>query len=162
MSKHLKIAAVAGVLGVAFLGAGAAFAQADTPVPPYQGSGRWGMGHGPGGGLMAEYHELMHEAMAEALGISLEEFEAARAEGLTLVDLAEEAGVTPEQLGELMSEVRAEVLEQAVADGVITAEQAAWMLERHAAGFGPGHGHGDCDGGGPVGSGPFHRGRPGS
>ena len=59
------------------------------------GGGHRGASFGPGAGIgpMAVDQEVMHEAIADALGISEEEFETAIAEGKNITLLAEELGV---------------------------------------------------------------------
>jgi uncharacterized protein YidB (DUF937 family) len=65
--------------------------------------------------------------MAQALGVSVEEFEAAHDEG-TLGDLL--ADITPADLQEKMQTAVEDAVRQAVNDNVITQEQAALVLER--------------------------------
>ena len=88
-------------LTIVFAGVGVAAAQSDDP-PFEPGEGPFGPQHRPGmgpqDGPMAEYHEVIDQALAEALGISLDEFEAARQEGEKLFELAEAAGVDLEEL----------------------------------------------------------------
>ncbi len=144
MSRFVKIASLLALaVVVVFLAAGVVYAQSETPEPPYgergRWGGRWGDAPGPGRGILAEYRDLIHERLAAELGISVEELEAAIAEGKSLFTLADENEVDLADLKEAMTEARAEALEQAVADGVITQEQADWMLERHAR-MRPGHG----------------------
>jgi hypothetical protein len=114
-------------------------------------------------GMMQVDPEAMHSAIAEALGISLADFEAARDEGQTVYALAEELGVDVAEVRAAMQAAHAEAVAQAIADGLISQEQAQWMLARHAQmgngpgggmmggqhmgqGHGPGFGghHGDC------------------
>jgi len=79
---------------------------------------------------MEPYHDLIQEAVAGALGISVEELEAAREEGKTLRDLAEEQGVDLADVQAAMEAARLEAIEQAIADGVITEEMAEQIIER--------------------------------
>jgi hypothetical protein len=65
--------------------------------------------------------------MAQVLGLSLEEFEAAHEDG-SLSELL--AGITPADLQERMQSAVEDAVQQAVDDNVITAEQAALVLER--------------------------------
>jgi hypothetical protein len=60
------------------------------------------------------------------------ELEAARAEGKTLYELAEELDVDLAEVRAAMQTAHAEALAQAVADGLITEEQAQAMLAHHA------------------------------
>ena len=87
-------------------------------------------------------------ALAEALGIPVEELQAARQEALeaTLVQAVEE-GLLPEERAEIMlaraalAATRERVIRQAVDDGVITPEQAELLKNRPVFGFrGPGRG----------------------
>ena len=93
--------------------------------------------------------------MAQALGVSVEEFEAAHDEG-TLSDLM--ANITPAELSERMQAATEAAVNQAVADNVITQTQADLVLERiqnggHSlgGGFDGHHGHGGRRGGIPGG-----------
>ena len=96
----------------------------------------------------------MNEHLAEALGISVAELEAAQAKARdTVIAAAVEAGTITQEQADLMSargaisayvqeamtKAYGEAVEQAVADGVITQAQADLLLENRPAGFrGPG------------------------
>jgi len=151
---------LAAVIGLSLvIGVGTAAAQTETPQAPSAGQGPRGGGGGPGGGVLEPYEDIIHEKVAAALGISVEEFEVARDAGKTLYDLAQEYDVELEVVREAMLEGRAEAIKQAVADSVITQEQADWMLERGGGqGYRQGSGRGACDGTGPMGQRPFGRG----
>ena len=69
------------------------------------------------------------EMLAKALGISVEELDAAREDGTRIPDLLEELGLTEEEFQANMQTVRQEMLQQAVEDGLITQEQADLLLE---------------------------------
>jgi transcriptional regulator CtsR len=71
--------------------------------------------------------------MAGVLGLSVEEFEAARENG-TLRDLL--ADITPAELQEKTQAAFEDALQQAVEDKVITAEQAELIRENMGEGFG--------------------------
>ncbi len=73
--------------------------------------------------------EVIQTAVANALGISVDELEAIRAEGKSLPQIAEELGVEMSAVQEAVQAARAEALQQAVAEGKITQEQADWLLE---------------------------------
>lgn len=77
--------------------------------------------------------------MAEVLGLSIEEFEAAREDG-SLRDLL--ANITPAELQEKMQAAMENALQQAVDDNVITSEQADLVREHMADGVGMGFHHG--------------------
>ena len=135
MERFWKVLSLTLLVGiVAALGIGMVFAQDDTPEPPLKGDGRepWGWGHERGGrmGFLAIDRDELHAKLADALGLTVEEFEAAIESGETLSSLAEQANMTLEELQTLMQDFRAEALTQAVAEGTITQEQADQMLER--------------------------------
>jgi uncharacterized protein YidB (DUF937 family) len=138
--------------------AGYAFAQAPTPNPVPFGPGgmmggrgmRGGMmggqgGYGARGGMMQNgefgpMHEYMEAAMAKALGMDVEDLEAAIDSGKTMWDVAQEKGISQDEFFTLMQTARGEALKQMVADGVITQAQADWMLQRGPGGMGGGRG----------------------
>lgn len=91
-----------------------------------------------------EEHPLepyVQAAIAGILGMSVEEFQDAREEGERLEALIEAAGLTPEEFRAEMEAALPEIVEQALADGVIDDEQAAAILENGLPGprrgFGP-------------------------
>lgn len=79
--------------------------------------------------------------LADALGISVDELEAARADGQSLREIAEEQGIDPADL-QLTLEIAYETRIQEMVDaGTLTAEQAQRLLDRvdHAPHPGPRH-----------------------
>ncbi len=66
--------------------------------------------------------------VAEALGISTAELQQARADGKTIADLIDEQGLDQATFQENLSAARQSAIDQAVADGVITQEQADQLL----------------------------------
>lgn len=160
MKKFLLIAIVVTAF-VAVLALGItswAYAQAPDPddtICPYCGS--YGSGMMGGRGFRGQYgaegplHDYMFENIAEAFGLTTDELQAAHDQGKTLWVIAQEQGKTAEQFQTLMAEARTKALTQAVADGVISQEQADWMLEHmngaQGRGYGPGMmGAGGCGG----------------
>ena len=118
------------------------------------------------GNLTAEEADLMmagqalreyidHEAiLAQVLGMTADELEAAHEEGMNIRDLLEEQGLDREAIQEAMQaaheDAHEDAVAQAVADGVITQEQADAL--QNGEGFGgrggfPGHGDRDGRGG---------------
>lgn len=164
MKKTLIGISVVGVLIIALGVVGYAYAQETTPPAP-PSDGEYGTGFGyrgaRGRGMMGwdgEYgplHEVMSAAIADALGISVEELNAAHQAGETAWDIAQEQGLTEDEFRTLMFAARETALEQAVQDGLISQEQADWMQSRwdymQENGFGPGSEN--CDGNGPHGRG---------
>lgn len=168
MKKILFVLTLAGLAMLALGVAGYTYVQAQTPTPTpaygpgmmgsdygYGRGGMMGQGYGYGPGMMGGYgemgalHEYMYPAMAAALGLTPEEFDARHEAGETFWDLAEAQGLTTDEAWDLMQAARDSALQQAVADGVITQEFADQMLTHmdgmHGEGFGPGSGpcHGD-------------------
>jgi hypothetical protein len=83
---------------------------------------------------MMEAHQALQnymekdEMIAKALGITVEELEAAKEDSQRLPDLMDELGIDREEFEATMQTLREEILQQAVEDGVITQEQADQML----------------------------------
>lgn len=148
MSKKLMI--LAGVaLVVVLLGAAVAvpvLAQEPTPSPeaPFGCNGR-GFGFWGGGSW------TMFDAAAQALGLTPEQLFAELRAGNSLSDIAEAQGVDLQAVQDAMNAARADAMkqsiEQAVADGNLTQDQADWLLKGLELGFLPkgrgfGFGHG--------------------
>ncbi len=118
--------AVTGLLVASFAGvalaAGPTDADADG-VCPYFGEvqGQWGM-HGFHG-------EGTIEAVSGILGLTAEEIQAQRLEGKSLVEIAAAQGVSEDALVAAIMAVKTEAIQQRVADGTLTQEQATLMLQ---------------------------------
>ena len=118
MSKILKIGGIAALVVVVALAAVAAVsAQSPTPTPRT-------------GNKITDLWERMHQAIAKALGITVEQYDSA------------------------VSTAQGDVLKQAVEEGLLTQEQADQMAERWAdgqgmMGFGMPGGRGHGGSGGP-------------
>ena len=98
------------------------------------------------GQALREYSD--HEAvLANLLGLSVEELEAAKDDG-SIRDLVEASGLTQEEIQAAMEEAHDAAVAQAVADGVITQEQADQLEEAPGRGGSRGGGHGGSRGGG--------------
>lgn len=99
-----------------------AYAQTEPPADPtVQAPGP----RGPrGGGYLQEY---MQAAIAEKLGLTVEELEAKKAEGVTVLQLMQEKNLSVEEFQTLMFEARTQAIDDALAAGAITQEQADWM-----------------------------------
>lgn len=161
MKKTLAFLAILAVTIVS-LGVGAiVYAQSATPpaantpnsdAPADAPAGR-PFGHGPGDPENNPLHDYMTSALADAFGLTTDELQALHDNGTTLMDYAAEQGMSVADFQATMESARSTALEQAVADGVITQEQADWMSS-HGPGMGHGFGGGQCDGNGPHG----HRG----
>jgi len=140
MKKTLWIVILV-ILALGALGVGVVAAQ--DGQPPY-GQGQRGTVDGVG-----PMHDYMEQAMADAVGLSLEEFEARHDAGETFFQIALAQGFTAEEIPALMQDARAKGLDAAAAAGVITQDQADWMQSRGfgrggmMGGFG-GYGDGTC------------------
>lgn len=139
MKKTLWIVLLV-ILALGALSVGVVAAQ--DGQPPY---GQRGVTDGVG-----PMHDYMEQAMAEAVGLSVEEFEARHDAGETFYQIALAEGFTAEEIPALMQEARANGLAAAANAGVITQEQAEWMNSR---GFGRGGMMGGFGGYGAYGDG---------
>lgn len=92
--------------------------------------------------------DLIHEKLAASLGITPEELTARLDGGETLSEIALSLGFDQTSVMDMISQARADALAQAVADGLITQEQADWLSSRGSmrAGSGNGSQAGTCDG----------------
>ena len=150
MNKWLKSFIVLAVAVIALGSVSAVFAQANTPqgISPGVGfengrggrrGGRFGVeGVAPGDGLL---HDALIAAFAEELDLSIDALEEKLAAGETMAAIAFENGLTFDEFRVLMADVRAAALDQAVADGTLTQEQADWLKTR-GAGMGQANGSG--------------------
>jgi len=147
--------AIFGIAVLALGAAGFAYAQSRTPSTSDYPHGPWMMGEygGHGRGMMGfghmeldgEYgpmHEVMVEKLAEALNLSPDEIESRHDAGETFWEIAAAEGLSDEETQELMLSAHDAALEQAVASGSLTEEQAEWM-DGHMEGmwdgdYGPG------------------------
>jgi hypothetical protein len=115
-------------LGVAVISAvsiAPAYAQDEAPGGP-----PWG----DGGAGTAVLHDYMVEAFADALGVTADELETRLDAGERLAAVAADLGISADEFPDLWLEARSAALQAAVADGVITAEQASWIEGRMLAG----------------------------
>lgn len=154
--KKLLLVSLIVLTAVLVLGtAGYAYAQSQQPnsgtYGPGMMGGDWG---GRGRGMLGGYgiasqgtgllHDYMLQGFADAFDMTVEELQAQLDAGETMYTIAEAQGLTVEEFRALMIEVRTDAINQAVADGVITQEQADWMITRMssmwASGYGPGTG----------------------
>lgn len=136
----MKIWKIAGIALVVVLGASVvtgsiAFAQNEDPGPgtgteqvaPSGPQNRGPAFDRPRGGGM---DEITLEYVADALGLSADELQARLDAGERLPDIADELGVEKDVLDEAFKAARIAHIEQAVADGALTQEEADAILER--------------------------------
>lgn len=153
MKKIFVFGVLAAVLMLGLGAAGIAYAQDQTPVVPEDGYVPGMMGARGGNGMMGsrgnmgdrgvarldrtpvsdQMQVLMEAAIADVFGFTPVEIQAAHNNGTTLYDLALAKGLTQDEFAEKMTQARAQALEQAVAQGLISQEQADWMLSRMGA-----------------------------
>jgi len=153
LSKVVAVLGVLAVMGlVSLYTVGTVYAQDPTP-PPSAPQGRWGAAwgricHGAG---------VVSEAVTKLLGMTPDQIYAERSAGKTLADIAEDQGVSEQQMIDAIVAAQKEAIDQAVKDGRMTQDQADWMMARAEAiapfmlsnPSGPrgGHGHGGRGGG---------------
>jgi len=130
MKKTILIVGLV-VLALGVLGVGAVFAQGVTPPV--------GRGSMMGGGY-GWMHDYVEQALADKLGITEKDVEDALASGKTMYQIALDNGVKEADVAAFLTEVHTTAFDKAVADGVITREQADFMLQRMTAnGFNSGN-----------------------
>ena len=156
MKKFWKVAGLFAVLAavVVVVGGTAVFAQGPVTPDPVPGTGQQ-LGqtgdNGSGLGVMAVDEAETHAALADALGMSLADFEAAIANGDTMATLALAQGVDLADLQAVMDAIHADAAAQAVADGLVTQEQVDWMQSHRGGQAGQG-GQGRMGGQGAAGT----------
>jgi hypothetical protein len=142
MNKLLKSMVIVAVVVIAFGTTTAVFAQSPTPQGPgtQVGNGRGGWNDRGSRGAMLDQNRLQLEdallhdefvaAFADALGLTVDEINTRLDEGESLMQIILSTGLDFEAARTVFEDVRTQVLEQAVVDGIISQEQADWMLSR--------------------------------
>lgn len=136
MKKTFTFIAILGIAVLAFSAIGTAFAHGPNPGSPDgddpypYGYGHMGGGYGMGWyGEEGPLHDAMIASLAEALELPADELEARHDAGETLWEIAEAEGLTEDEIQKLMFSAHDQALENAVAEGWLTQEQADWMSE---------------------------------
>lgn len=177
MKKAWKVAAIVGMVVVLAAGASVVFAQGENPNPPGDGTNPCSprgpferhldgdqAPTGPRGerpeaeGDHSEMHALMLSSFADALGMSIAEFESQLQAEKGPMGVATAQGLSQEEAQSLFEQARADAIQQALEQGLFDAEQAQRMLE-HMEEAGPRmrrpHREGEAPGGhgrrGPIG-----------
>ena len=134
MKRNILLALVA-ALTLSLVVTGLAFAQ---------GYGPGGNGTGTGTALNMEVtlSDYMPAAMADVLGLSVEDINARLASGETFYPIALSMGYTSDQLPALMSSVREAAIASATAAGTISADQSSFLLGNQYGGNARGNGIG--------------------
>ncbi len=122
-NKSILVAVLAVVLSLAV--AVPAFAALETPAGTTAGTEYCGQGRGAmmGAGVRGI------DAAAEALGMDVADLAAERQAGKSLAEIAASKGMTTDSLISALLAARKTALDEAVASGRITQEQADYMLE---------------------------------
>lgn len=135
MKKTILIGTIL-VVALGILGIGIVVAQESNPS-----YGQRGVADSAG-----PLHEYMQRAMADAVELSVSEFESRHDAGETFYQIALAEGFSADEIPALMEAARAKALDAAAKDGAISLEQAEWM-KSHGFGRGGmhgGYGNGDC------------------
>jgi hypothetical protein len=154
MKKLFILGTLALVVALTAGAVGLAYAQGPNPQPaaeadgeayPYRSQNRAGMaqmmsrmmGQRAGGTMGAcqlgepgVMHDYMINAWADVLGLDSTALQARLDGGERMIDIALSQGYTFDEVRALMVEAKNAALEQAVADGIITPEQAEQMQQR--------------------------------
>jgi hypothetical protein len=92
-------------------------------------------------------HDSMLNALSEKLGISVLDLEKRLSNGESMSQIAVAEGMSLEEFQTWMLDARTQVIDQAVKDGKLTAEQAEWMKSHRGAMMFGGFGEDDRRGG---------------
>lgn len=124
--------AILGVFGVVHAQAPTTPAQQNGQIGPGMMGGRGAsrMGWALEGDQTGPLHDLMMAAWADKLDLSAAEIEQSLADGETMYEIATAQGLSSEEFQAAWTEIRTTVLDQAVAQGLISQEQADWMKSR--------------------------------
>lgn len=132
------------VLLVAGLAGAVAYAKNSMPMSPmfFGWQGSEGEDFGPREGFGWMHDSSVCETVTEILGLSHDELRAELQAGKSLAEIAKEQGVEIEAVNDAINAA----VEQAIADGLLSREQADWLLERleegsFPGGWGRGFGH---------------------
>lgn len=150
-----KTVLIVSVIALALLVVGAVrvgVAYAQSGQPPVYGRGMMG------GGGYGPMHDYVERALAEKLGLTEEQVEEQFAAGKTMYQIALDNGIAEADIPAFLTEVHTTAFDAAVADGLLTREQADFMLQRMQAN---GYGTGNCPMHNGAGNGNGFRGGPG-
>lgn len=119
MKRNILLALVA-ALTISMVATGIAFAQGYGP-------GGNGVSAGTSLDLNVNLSGYMPAAMADVLGLSMEDVNAKLASGETFYTFAPSLGYSSDQLPALMDSLRTKAIDLAAAAGVVTADQSAFL-----------------------------------
>ena len=130
MKKVLIVLAVVVVLAAAVAVAVPAYAQeGDNPVYPHGGRGHGGGMYGDAVAMDGVLSDLIHANLAEALELTPADLTAREDAGETFVEIALAAGFSADEALDMQLQARLDALEEGVAQGLITQDQADWMAD---------------------------------
>jgi len=128
MKKWILAISIVGLVSMAGLGVVMAQDTApETPVGPGCANCPYG---GAGYAGNQALHDYMSSALADALGISVEDFLSYRAEGQTFYQIAAALHLDMDTVTDKLSQVRQDAIEAAFADGALTQDQYDYLMER--------------------------------
>lgn len=131
--RAMAIAAAALVAGLAIGNMASAFAARGAEVPQQNRGGKSAACEGSGlklGPMMRDAGGRMLDIVADLTGLSADEVAAKRAEGESIADIAASAGVSADEVVAAALDARKAALDEMVAAGTITQEQADAALAR--------------------------------
>ena len=140
MKKLTVTIMVVAVVVLALGAAGVAYAQSSSRGTGTGSGSGWMGGRGSRGSMGAGnmsvgdglLHDYMVAAYAEELNIPVADLEARLDQGETMAQIAISTGLTIDQFRTLMVETSSQAINQAVADGTLTQQQADWMKQHGA------------------------------
>jgi hypothetical protein len=142
MKKYglITVGILIALLAAGIFAANTVLAQDDTPENPAESSERIGpFARGVRCFCWRAHDPVALKAAAQALNIDVEDLVAKFKEGMTLPEIAEEAGVELQTVKDAVDAAQTEAIrtriEQALEDGKITQEHADWLLEGLEQGF---------------------------
>ena len=147
MKKTLFVFAILGIAVLALSVASPALAAESLRGGPRTDGGNGHRGElGTGTGVPVEQNialdgileYLIHENLATALGISPAVLDTRLEAGETISQIGLTLGFDLTTISEIVAQARADALVQAVAEGLITQEQADWLASRGATSYGDG------------------------
>lgn len=134
MKRNILLALVA-ALTISLVATGVTFAQG-------RGPGGNGLSDGTGINMEVTLSNYMPSAIADVLGLNVDEVNAQLAAGETFYTIALAQGYTAEQLPALMTSIRSKAIDLVTANGVLTDDQAAFLLDNQYGGNARGNGAG--------------------
>ena len=129
MKKVLVVLAAAAAVGyLAVLGVGTALAwngDGQACTGDCQAGPRAGWSDAmPHNGILSNYEDILDNALADVLNLSVSDIQTARDNGTSWADLADQQGVSLDDLQAAIKDAHQAMIDKALADGAITQDQA--------------------------------------